>query len=559
MSIPNPSTALARTVIDSLVSRGTRLLALSPGSRSGAIAIAASQHPDLVTVVFLDERSAAFFALGRSKATGVPAAVLCTSGTATANWYPAVVEADASGTPLILLTADRPEELRGVGANQTIDQVGMYGNKVRFFADIPAPDGTDQAGSWRTAVNDAFSAAMGGGHIPGPSHLNLSFREPTVPVGDDGRSSADSYAHPIDGAELRGSGSRPTAPVPDIDRMPAYHPKGLLIAGDGEYDRVGLLNEASRLGWPVLATALSGMRGMDVVRNYHYLLAGVIHPSLVPDLVVAFGAIGPSERLEKLIARSSIRVRIDLWGRPIDPARNATHRLTADPLLYLKGFQPHPDQGWGVAWTQTDLRVGEKIANLLDESDPITSAGVARVIDGVPRGALVVASSLPIRAIDAHLSTSGPVVGNRGASGIDGFVSTALGVASSFQRTVALAGDLSLLHDDNGFLNDGDFDLTTVVMNNGGGGLFDLLPQRVHAPDYERLFVARQDRDLGVLAAFHNIAYERVTDLGELADVVTSSTESGGLSLIEVPVDRNDDLDMWTQLDEVAGSVVANI
>ncbi|MGH3649321.1 MAG: 2-succinyl-5-enolpyruvyl-6-hydroxy-3-cyclohexene-1-carboxylic-acid synthase, partial [Acidimicrobiia bacterium] len=298
MTHPNPSTALARVLVDELAARGVELVVISPGSRSAALAIAATEHPELATRVFIDERSAAFHALGAARASRRPVAVVSTSGTAAANFLPAVVEADMSCVPLVVVSADRPVELRGVGANQTIDQVGLFGTKVRAFVDIAAPDhANDVNAAWRGQVGDSMAAATGS--TPGPVHLNVAFREPTVPVTDDGRTAATPYQFPTPRV------SRETGPAPADRPLPLPHlepGKGLIIAGDGDYRRGALADRAAELGWPVLATAMSGMRGGRVITTYHHLFADVVPPQLEPETVVAVGAIGPSTRLEDLVA-----------------------------------------------------------------------------------------------------------------------------------------------------------------------------------------------------------------------------------------------------------------
>ena len=551
---------MAHTVMDELSRGGVELVVISPGSRSAALAIAATAHSDIETRVVLDERSAAFHALGRAKASGMPAAIVSTSGTAPTNYFPAVVEADMSLTPLIVLSADRPEELRDVGANQTIDQIRLFGDRVRLFADIeaPGPD-VDNNETWRAIVSDAVAMAIGQRGQPGPVHLNLAFREPTVPIADDGRSHADEYPFPTEGRARN---------VPWIDRTwpdqesvnlqldPAV--RGLVIAGEGEYHRQRVLDAAASMGWPVLATALSGMRGLDVVSSYHHILSGGIPNALMPEVVFAIGSVGPSQRLEHLIESSvGLRFRIDARGRHIDPSLNATEVLWADPAVTLESRGPgQAPTDWTMGWREVEQRVFSRLSESLAQA-PVSGPVVARALNEVPWGTLVVASSLPIREVDAHLARRGSVIANRGASGIDGFVSTALGVASVAPRTLALTGDLSLIHDSNGFLSDVVDDLVMIVLDNNGGGLFDALPPATHAPFYERLFVAPHDRDIEQLARFHDIHFN-VASMPE--DVITESTErldAGGRHLIRVPIDRGADLETHEMLDEVSRATAA--
>lgn len=536
MTHPNPSTALAHVVVDELVQGGVRFISIAPGSRSGALAIAAASHPDVETRVVIDERSAAFWALGVARASGRPAAVVATSGTAAANFFPGVVEADMSCVPLVVISADRPAESRGVGANQTIDQVEMFGGKVRGYRGIEAPDGTDANRTWRATVWELINAATGS--MPGPVHLNVAFREPTVPVTDDGRTEGSAYEFPTPRVDLD-TGAVQDALEVNADLEPG---RGLVIAGDGLYDRAGLAAEARRLGWPIVATALSGMRGGDVISSYRYLLDGAIPDHLTPTSVVAVGAIGPDPRLEDLVASASNRIRIDRWGRNIDPRRNATATLAADAVELLRGVSSGPEGTWLSRWRDADAEMRARTVAAIEHRDRMSGGGVAHALNSVERGALVVASSLPVREIDAHLTTPGPVYGNRGASGIDGFVSTALGVAAMIPGTLAFTGDLSLLHDSNGFLHDGSTDLTIVVVDNGGGGLFDSLPQARHAPEFERLFITPPRRDIAELLRFHGARVALATSPQDLVEASARAVGRPGLDGVIVPVDRGYDL-----------------
>jgi 2-succinyl-5-enolpyruvyl-6-hydroxy-3-cyclohexene-1-carboxylate synthase len=541
MTRPNVSTALAEVVIDELAVNGVSVVVVSPGSRSGALAIAAARHPEIDTRVVIDERSAAFHALGVARASGMPAAVIATSGTAPANHFPAIVEADASCVPLVAISADRPAEMRGVGANQTIDQIELFGSKVRAFAPIEATEpGIDANLAWRGVVGDLVRRSRG--PRPGPVHLNVAFREPTVPVTDDGRTVGRPYEFDLPRID------RLEPDEPTFAPLPALRPvRGLVIAGDGAYDRDGLLTAASDAGWPVLATALSGLRGGPVVANYRGILGSGVPDELQAETVVAVGAIGPDPVLEDLVAAASNRLRVDRWGRHIDPRRNATNVLCADPVDLVGSIDGTAARSWPELWRRVDDEAGEKRRAMV-ASAGLTGALVAVTLNDIEWGALVAASSLPIREVDAHLERSGPVFANRGASGIDGFVSMAAGVASVMPGTVAMAGDLSFLHDSNGLLTDSVVDLTIVVVDNHGGGLFDSLPQRRHAPEFERLFVTPPSRDLAALARFHGARAEIVSSVEELRRNVADGVGRAGVDVIIVPVDREKDLDLRCQL-----------
>lgn len=558
MTEPNPSTALARVIVDELTRHGVDFLVISPGSRSAALAIAAIQNDTATGRVLIDERSAAYCALGRAKATGMPAAVISTSGTAPANFMPAVVEADMSLTPLLVISADRPAEMRGVGANQTIDQVGMYGDKVRLSATIEAPGPErDLNDEWRTVVSRAVMACLGRGGKPGPVHLNVAFREPTVPVPDDGRSQSPPYPHPIDGEPGGGpwmSLEVESPPPPQLE-VPAS-PRGLVIAGEGVYDRGALLSAAGAVGWPVLATALSGMRGRGVISRYHHILADGVPVALRPEVVVAVGSIGPSQRLEELTGSARYRFRVDYSGRNIDPGRNATAVVHADPVGVLRSVVgASGDADWARAWTDLDRDVGKAVHSYLASSKTPSGPGVAAALNEVSWETLVAASSLPIRDVDSQLEREGSVIANRGASGIDGFVSTCLGVASARPGTVAMSGDLSLLHDINGFLGETPDDLVMVVIDNNGGGLFDLLPQATHAPGFERLFITPHDRSIRAVARLHDLAYEESESVTDLPAAITRAQEAGGIWLIRVAVDRSHDVGVRESLDAIGAEL----
>ncbi|MGB7861591.1 MAG: 2-succinyl-5-enolpyruvyl-6-hydroxy-3-cyclohexene-1-carboxylic-acid synthase [Acidimicrobiia bacterium] len=561
-SYPNPSTAMAASIVDELVRGGVNFFVISPGSRSTALALAAASHSEAETRVMPDERSASFCALGRAKATAGPACVISTSGTAAANFLPAVVEASMSLTPLVVMTADRPIELRGVGANQTIDQVGLYGDYVRYSGDMPAPAAdVDSVGRWRSVSAMAVASSRGASGSPGPVHLNVAFHEPTVPVSDDGRSTSVAYPFSIDGrddgAVWQGRDSGP----PPTFRLEMHHrSRGLVIAGDGTYDRTAIAAVTQHLGWPLLATALSGLRGHSVVSTYEHMLAAPLPERFQPDVVVAIGSIGPSKRLESLAASAKQQIRIDRWGRHIDPSLNASAVVHADPVDTLEALvgEVRAPEGWEETWFERGSHIGDLLTSLLAEDATLSGPAVAHALNQIAWESLVVGSSLPIRDVDAYLTTPGAVVANRGASGIDGFVSTASGVASTSRATLALAGDLSVLHDSNGFISDVREPLVMIVVDNNGGGLFDLLPQAHHAPEFERLFIADPHRDLEKLADFHGISYREANSIDDLVGVTGQFLLSEDQAMIRVPVDRSNDLRVRKTIEVAAASVLSD-
>lgn len=539
-AVPNPSTALARVVIDELTRNGVRHLVCAPGSRSAALVIAAWEHPHLAVHVEIDERSAGFFALGVAKATGVPAAVVTTSGTAVANLYPAVVEADTSFTPLMVISADRPPELRHAGANQTIDQVKMFGERVRWFVDVPpAVDEPWENPYWRSTVCRAVAEAIGRSAPPGPVHLNLGFREPLVPLSDDGRTSAPPYRASIAG---RPDG-RPWTAGGDRTVPGGGHPIGgearrpLVVVGDGGCR--GLEDLIGRV--PVVAEGHSGWRRPGTITTAHHLLGhqGFVRRHL-PDLVVTVGRVGLSPHVSALVARTERHLAVSPWGWP-DPARTAWG-LTHDLVESLR-----PEPGWTEAWARAESVAREALDGFLDGMsrpvEPRVVRDAVRVVEG--RATLVVGSSMPIRDLD-WFGPAGDVevIANRGASGIDGLVSTALGAAAGGRRIVALLGDLALLHDSSGLLVDPRPSAVLVVLNNDGGGIFSFLPQARFPGYVDRLFATPRGRNLADLARLYDLAHVRIERASELEDAVIGGLNREGTTLVEVPGDRSENLEV---------------
>jgi 2-succinyl-5-enolpyruvyl-6-hydroxy-3-cyclohexene-1-carboxylate synthase len=560
MTQPNPSTAQARAIVDELHRHGVDYVVISPGSRSGALAIAFEEHPGITTRVVLDERSAAFHALGRSRAGGSPAVALATSGTALANHLPAVVEADLSLIPLVLISADRPPHLLHVGANQTIEQEGIFGGKTRWACTIPpAEAGIDLNAYWRTTVSQAMARASGHGARPGPVHLNIAFREPTVPVSDDGRTRADQYRFAIEGRQGGAPWQRHARAHPGPAPVPLESGRGLLLAGEGDFDPIALGEAARRLGWPVLATATSGLRGPGVVTTYHHILVAGVPPELRPETVISIGRVGPSDRLGALTSLPVPQVQIDRWGAWNDPRRHSTHLIQADPAATLLDLAPGDDGRLLDSWLDADSAMRSALDERIGAEPEATGPSVARALGDIDHDLLLTASSMPIRDVDAHFGGAARVIANRGASGIDGFVSTALGAASIGPRTVALAGDLSWLHDAGGLVVDEVGDVVFVVIDNGGGGLFDLLPQAEHAPGFERLFVAPHGLDLTGLGSSYRLDAAVIGNVDDLRQSLRERLVSGGGHLLVVPVDRETDLKTRRALDDTARAICAGL
>ena len=561
----NPATAFAATLVDELARCGLAEAVLAPGSRSTPLAMALwdrakdAGEAGLRLHVRIDERSAAFLALGLAKASGRPVALVCTSGTAAAHFHAAVIEASEAGVPLLVLTADRPPELRGTGANQTIDQIKLYGDAVRWFCEAGVPQARPGMNAyWRSLACRAWAAAEGaGGRFPGPVHLNLPLREPLVPglpdpAGEGG--AAGGWPEPLDG---RPDG-QPWTSFPGGGRADAlelpWTERGVLICGDGCGDPAALLRLAAQAGWPVLAEPSSGARAGPVsLAAYPYLLDS---PAFVaghrPDLIVSAGRPGLSRgQLSYLKSAAPVRhvVVAQGPGHWADPARSATDVAPAVHLADGPGTADGPGAAstqWLASWRAADAAATAAAAAILDAGQDLSEPRLARdLAAALPDGALLwAASSLPIRDLDQQMAPRAGlrVLANRGASGIDGMISAAAGAALAHQRVAggpaaALVGDLAFLHDAPGlFVGPGEPrpDLVIVVANNDGGGIFSLLEQAEHDGPFERVFGTPHGAGLGSLAAAAGlpaVTLERACDL-------PGALRGSGIRVVEVRTSR---------------------
>ncbi len=583
---PNPSTAQARVLVDELARGGLTDVVLCPGSRSAPFAFALDAEPRIRVHLHPDERSAAFVALGIAHGTGRPAAVVVTSGSAVANLHPAVIEADAAGVPLLLLTADRPPELRETGADQTIRQVGIFGGAVRWAVDLGvAEDRPDAVVAWRRSAARALAEATGCAGAPGPVHVNVAFREPTVPASDDGRTVAPAFTTPLDTGAAAGVGrpsvttSRAPRRLSDTDvaalatRFAAIE-RGLLVVGSGAQDRASadaVHALARATGWPVLAEGHTAARHHDGALHAwpHLIEHDGFRDTHRPELVLRLGRATLTRALAGLVGTATTELMIVEHGRWWDPARTMTERLAADPVDTLTRVADVLAMGtssvWGDTWQQADAAVEAALTRHLAEGGGHDGARVVRdVVAHAPLGAhVVVASSMAIRHLDRHTPGREDLVwhANRGAAGIDGNVSTALGVAVAAAATngapvIAVVGDLALLHDTNAWLLEEDvaaLDLTVVALDDDGGTIFDLLPPGGY-PAQRRLFATPHGRDLAHLAALHGLAYERA-DVHEVGAALGRGEEQGvGRRLVHVPVrplDRQDSAAVRVAVDAV--------
>jgi 2-succinyl-5-enolpyruvyl-6-hydroxy-3-cyclohexene-1-carboxylate synthase len=538
MSLGDASLACAWALVDELAGAGMRHACVSPGSRSTPLALALARQPGVEVHVHLDERSSAFFALGIAKATLRPVAVACTSGTAAAELFPAVVEASQSRMPLVLLTADRPPRLRGTGANQTIDQVELYGRYVRAYEEPPIPAGADDVHEWRAAGSRALEAML---PVPGPLHVNCPFDEPLTPSGED--------ADLLQTSAMRQPGARhASAPTTEeIDHLVRLVSGARGVALFGGWPTVDdgparLWSEV--LGWPVIAEPESSARrpGISLAAG-QALLGSPWLDAHRPDVVVQFGAAPTSRATQALVTAAPELVVVDRFHMEPDIDSRASLRLQLDPDEVTFDDLRRAPTDWTEAWRFADRLVYAAMDTYLDGLDEPFEPRLARDLAAwIPEGGtLFVGNSSPIRDLDLAMRPRAGlrVMANRGASGIDGLVSTALGIAAAGPgQTFALLGDLSFLHDVGALAWNAHrgSDLILTVLNNGGGELFAQLPQRELA-EHERLFLTPHGVDLGAVCAAVGVRHERVDHSDDFIPALERARTNGGIAVVEATID----------------------
>ena len=569
----NPATAFGTTFTDELIRCGLREAVLAPGSRSTPLAMAffeAERQGRIRLHVRIDERSASFTALGLAKASRRPVAVLCTSGTAAANFHPAVIEADESGVPLLVFTADRPPELRGVGANQAIDQIKLYGSAVRWFCEAGVPERRPgMVGYWRSLACQAWARAAGAaGGLAGPVHVNLAFREPLIPEvpGDSGE---PDWPESLDGRPGGAPWTRFADPPANSGRENTvelgWTERGVVVCGDGDYDSAGLVELAERAGWPVLAEPSSGARrGPNALSAYQYLLGTPeFAAARRPHVMVSAGRPGLSRPQMAFLGRAAIRHVVITQGPGLwaDPQRAATD---VAPGVRLTGLARRPaSSAWLDRWREADAAARHAVDAVLDGDDRLTEPRLARdLVAGLPENAMLwIGSSLPIRDVDLFGAPRGDirVLANRGASGIDGTVSAAIGAALAHDGPAfALIGDLAFLHDAPGLAlgpAEPRPDLCLIVVNNDGGGIFSGLEQAAFPVMFERLFGTPHGAELDHLAAAFGLPYERLDQPADLDKVMAGT----GLRVVEVPTDRTAGAALRARLRDAASAAVREV
>jgi 2-succinyl-5-enolpyruvyl-6-hydroxy-3-cyclohexene-1-carboxylate synthase len=563
-SYPDVLATAVGSLIDELVLGGVTHFCVCPGSRSTPLALTIARHPQAQLWLQLDERSAGFFALGMAKRLGQPVALLCTSGTAAANFLPAVAEASQARIPLILLTADRPPELRDSGAPQTIDQIHLFGSYVRWFADLAMPDPSPTITNYlRTVAGRAIAASNG--LQPGPVHLNIPFREPLLPATPLAHSRGSRSAQQPFVAAKQGKRELAAAELEALTESLMQVERGLLMVGpqDDPTLRSAVRALANRLGWPLLADHLSQTRyGAEncpsLIDCYDAFLRD---PSFVanyaPELVVRFGAMPTAKPFLLYLQQhpNCEQLIVDGGAGWLDPTLSASTMIYADPVLLCqqldkllndKGYQSRVKGAWSQAWQRAQRVTSDVVEDILMHDAELSEPRVfAELADLLPNNALLyLSNSMPVRDADTFLTNRSrelTVFGNRGANGIDGVVSSALGAAAvANQPTLLAIGDIAFYHDSNGLLaaKHYNLNLTIVLINNDGGGIFSFLPQASERDHFETVFGTPHGLDFAPFAQIYGGSYSLVEDWQSFRSAVESSLSAGGLSIVEVRTNR---------------------
>ncbi|MFC7072532.1 2-succinyl-5-enolpyruvyl-6-hydroxy-3-cyclohexene-1-carboxylic-acid synthase [Halovenus rubra] len=562
MTAPNRNTLWAAVLVDELSACGVEAVCLSPGSRSTPLTVAFANHADIETFSHLDERSSAFFALGRARRTGTPTALVCTSGTAAANFHPAILEASESRVPLIALTADRPPELRDSGANQTTDQLKLYGDAVRWFKDLPKPEPDDRKlRSLRVTAARAVGAASG---MPaGPVHLNVPFRKPLEPTPVEGdiptnfATEAPLAVNGRDGPFVETTRGRQTVDTADRDRLAATladTTRGLIVCGPADSptpSRESLAALAGATGFPVLADPLSGHRFSPTVDTaplcggYDSYLDDTDWPA--PEVVLRFGGSPTSKTLRKYLADIETRQFIvDPAGQWPEAEFTATDLVVADPSHLAESLADTVDNST-TAYRDRFAAAERRYWDLVDaaRSEQLFEGGVvASVAENAPdNGTLFVSNSMPIRDLDRFGRPRAiplTVLGNRGVSGIDGIISTALGAGSATATPlVVVTGDLAYYHDMNGLLalSRVGVDATIVLIDNDGGGIFHKLPIEAFDPPFTAEFRTPHGLDFELTGDLYGLEFCRTPDEASFVSAFQKSLDRDGTQVLSVEVD----------------------
>jgi 2-succinyl-5-enolpyruvyl-6-hydroxy-3-cyclohexene-1-carboxylate synthase len=548
--------------VDELTKNGLTNVVISPGSRSTPLALTFTEHPDIKEWVIIDERSAAFFALGIAKQTKQPVALVCTSGTAAANYFPAIVEAYHSRVPLIVLTADRPHELRDVGAPQAIEQIKLYGDYVKWFQEMALPEGSPTMLQYvRNKAARAFYMAHEGN--PGPVHLNFPFREPLNP---------DFSLEHLWGGSSKKSGASIYNGRKHLDQEQLqslfvqlqHKQKGVIVCGPQVESAFAeaVVELASAWNLPILADPLSQIRSgkhtkKHIIEGYDaFLRSETIRKRLKPDFIIRFGAMPVSKPYLFYVKENKQAVQFIVENHTgfREPTGNVTEFIFADPVLLCEDLvaltgKANKEKVWLEKWLQMNEIAKKHLDSGLVEEQITEGEAVRGLIEVLPeQSSLYVGNSMAIRDVDTFFMTTEKemtVLANRGANGIDGMISSGMGAAATGKPVTLLLGDLSFYHDLNGLLAAKHYGLniTILLINNNGGGIFSFLSQAADKKHFDSLFGTPLDIDFKHVITMYDGQYTVANNVTELKRMLKDSANHQGLSVIEVKTDRDDNVD----------------
>ena len=543
-------------LVETLRRKGVQRAVICPGSRNAPLIFAFAENEGIEALSMLDERSAAFLAIGLAKSSGRPVALVCTSGSAVANFFPAVVEASEAGIPLVVLTADRPPELRDCAAGQTIDQQTFYGGYVRQFFDLATPENTLPMFRYlRQTLSYACERAVS--PLSGPVHINAPFRDPLAPVSEEGFRPAfleGDFESFFDGLEIAVSHRVNDAlPPSSFDGE-----RGVVLIGpNSPVDKKSWLENVSKftnaLKWPVLADAANPVRSNAklfgcLVTQYEFILrSSKPENDLIPDRVVVIGAMPTCKSLREWLARIEVPVTIlSPQSKNLDPTHSRTIYRLCD--FQKEGIPLGKRNGSDYLrqWKILDSKASAMLDRIMRAENSLFEGKVSWLLSKhLPSdSSLCISNSMPPRDLEFYFSPSSQnlsVHSSRGANGIDGIFSTALGVAYKNQPCFLLTGDLALLHDSNGALFAKDFhgSLTILLLNNEGGGIFEMLPVSKFPNAFEKFFVTDQSIDFAKWSDLYGLEYKRIQKWEELSELL-GQTSSPGIRVVEIPCDRKE-------------------
>ncbi len=586
MTEVNPNLVWANVVAEELYYSGVRTICISPGSRSTPLVLAFAAYreiyQDLELLVHIDERSAGFFALGLAKVTRNPVALVCTSGTAAANYYPAIIEAFYSEIPLIVLTADRPPELRDCGAGQTIDQIQLYGNHVRYFFEVGSPNVSDfKLRYLRSLISHSVSIARGEAHtLAGAVHLNFAFADPLVP-------SSESYSlvkKGIDRASqiqtIKGKSILSDEAIAQIANQIKNSSKGIIVVGiyaetlDLNF-RVEFTAAVKALaavtGFPLLTESTGMDRKNKVISHYDSFLRSPLftQDSYIPDLVIRFGAM-PTSKHYQLWTKDRAQQIIIGNGKNTDPTHSFAQFINSDPIDFCKQLTKYlqtnnyvRNLSWQQKFIDIELITKNAINQFLNSIDTLFDGKVySELAQWLPEYThLYVANSTAIRDLDSffYSDRSIPILVNRGANGIDGTLSSALGAAwGCDQPMILICGDLAFYHDLNGLMavKKYNINLTVILLNNDGGGIFEMLPIAKFNPPFEEFFGTAHGLDFAPIVQAYNCDYLEIKDWQQFKKSVLDSLQTKGTQILEIKSDRHKNKQLHQRFWEFIGSMV---